>query len=167
MKLHVRVLAVGTFVLVACAGSSADNKSTGDAGTGADGSTKDASTADGNVADAGQTGEGGADTTSIKASDFNQSCTSSADCVLVMDGSWKVDDPCCGKGCGSAAINKSDQMAYSDALKAAVAKCTAFGGCGVDCAYAEAYCDTAMGKCAVCTGSFGCGDGGMSDAGTD
>lgn len=88
----------------------------------------------------------------IRASDYDQTCTSASDCAVIQEGSG-----CCG--CGNAAINKKDLTRYQADAKRRREAC---GGkaCAVDCQISTPTC--VAGTCSVCHTST-CG----SDAGTD
>jgi hypothetical protein len=66
-------------------------------------------------------------TTTPTAADFDQSCSTDGDCVLVIDG-----DICCG--CANAAINQRDLQAYQESLGSCDDRCE------ISCLAVEAYC---------------------------
>jgi hypothetical protein len=85
--------------------------------------------------------------TLIEARDYNQACTTNADCALVSEG-----DQCspCG-GCQTAAINVADQTKYTRDATALKNACPPRLGPPVACAAAaclqpEAFCNA--GTCA-------------------
>ena len=135
--------------LVACSGStitpgsSASSGGVGaDGGEGGDGGASDSSTSD-----------GGPIVEPIAAKDFDQSCTTKDDCVLVTEG-----DVCAICSCPNAAIAKKDADAYNakrSELSQACGPRPAIG-CGVDCIQTSVSCSSA-GKCVVVDGP---GDGG-------
>jgi hypothetical protein len=98
--------------------------------------------------------------TTIKASDYNQTCQSNADCVLVNDG-----DLCGCLACGSAAINHSAQAQFQADADQRKKSCSGPPtACpAIACAYAVAVCNA--GICGICR-TPGCAnaDGGTSDA---
>jgi hypothetical protein len=86
--------------------------------------------------------------TVIEAKDYNQTCSTNADCVLVSEG-----DQCspCGGGCQSAAVNVADASKYTRDAAALKNACPPRFGPQPLCAAAaclqpEAFCNA--GTCA-------------------
>jgi hypothetical protein len=98
--------------------------------------------------------------TTIKASDYNQTCQASADCVLVDDG-----DLCGCIACGTAAINRSDEARFQSDADQRKKNCSGPPtACpAIACAYVAVVCNA--GTCGICR-TPGCAnaDGGTSDA---
>lgn len=85
----------------------------------------------------------------IRASDYNQSCRTASDCVLIDEGS-----SCCG-ACGNAAINKADLSKYQADAKPRMDACRETACPAIACAFAAPMC-TAAGKCEVCRDQANC-----------
>src|SRR5260221_1302391 len=94
--------------------------------------------------------------TTIRASDYDQTCAQPSDCVLIDEGS-----SCCTQ-CGNAAINKADLARYQQAATQRKVSCSQ--ACpNISCDFSAAICT--MGKCAVCNDSAKCSpDSGAADA---
>jgi len=73
----------------------------------------------------------------LNASDYDQSCSTSSDCVPVFQG----DVACCGGGCANAAINKGAlaqyDADYSEAVKV----------CGVNASCLQFHCPAITAEC--------------------
>ena len=101
----------------------------------------------------------------IRASDYDMSCTAPADCALV-----DVGDVCGCMACGSDAISKRDSAKY-EADKTVLQKQCSAGGTYASCPNAcfdwELTC--VAGKCGACStpGCSGVRDGGTNDAAHD
>src|SRR5215472_8320315 len=92
----------------------------------------------------------------IRATDYNQSCQTVADCVLINQG-----DVCGCPGCGNAAINASDQSRYESDYNSRKQLCGPPQACPASCMLVYPTC--VGGKCGVC-GTPGCN---ASDGGVD
>lgn len=92
-------------------------------------------------------GSSGATRTTIKASDFNQTCGTAADCVTVFQG-----DPCNPCPCPNAAIARADFEKYTSDISSARATCPRTD-VQVDCA----ACPNAVAVCSSdkCTAAVG------------
>ena len=93
----------------------------------------------------------------IVATDYDQTCATAADCVLIDEGS-----SCCS-ACGNAAINKKDLARYQSDAAQRRSACAGVGCPAIACAFSAAVCTA--GKCASCRSASCAGDAG--DAGAD
>ena len=87
----------------------------------------------------------------IKATDFDQSCGSAADCIPIYEG-----NACCS-GCPSAAINRNDQAKYQQEVQAHADECKGVACPAIACEWV-AVCKGIT--CAIET----CGPSGCPDA---
>jgi len=99
--------------------------------------------------------------TTINASDYDQSCTTSADCVPVPVGYI------CGCASQMAAINVKDEARYEADVKSAVSHCPPSGGTYSCNAVGQIRLTCVAGRCGMVECSFTCTDGGLDDAGAD
>jgi hypothetical protein len=105
---------------------------------------------------------GNATVTPIQPGDYNQTCTTSGDCMLIESG-----NVCGCQGCpGGAAINKADQGRYQSDYDRARSSCPpSHVECPALCVFAVPICNA--GTCGVCTDSSACGLNATTDAGRD
>lgn len=123
--------------LVACTGGPGELPGS-DGGSG--GGSSSGSTSSSSSSSSSSTSSSGGTNTTIKASDFDQSCTTAADCAPIYEGA--ICTPC---ACPNAAIAKKDLAKYNDTR--ADADCPPTGVQCDACSPPAVTC--AGGKCAI------------------
>jgi hypothetical protein len=78
--------------------------------------------------------------TTIQASDYDQSCATSADCVPIAVGDL------CECSCAASAINRKDEARYEADVRDRLSRCTSHPYCGA-CDDVRATC--VAGRCAI------------------
>jgi hypothetical protein len=100
--------------------------------------------------------------TTIAASDYDQTCTKPTDCVVVADGNVCG---CYQLGCGQAAINGREYERFKRDVSSLQDNCAKWtGSCPDGCIYSERTC--IAGRCDVCH-TQECAAATFADAGHD
>lgn len=144
-------------VLAACVGGPGPLPDQGPDQASQGGGIQSASGGSGQPSGSKSAGGGTATSTSqtIKASEFERSCTADSDCVTVYEGLV-----CGACQCPNAAIAKKDQVKYSSELAKRSAGCSDPGDVACDpCASPRVGCDPDTKRCAIGKSSGATGGG--------
>lgn len=130
-------------VFVACTGGAGPIDQTGNgSSSGSSGITSSGGgSSSGEATGGGGSSSGGTSTTTVQASEFDQACVESTDCIAVYEGA--ICDAC---KCPNAAIAKSAIAEYGTRFQSADCP-TTDQACAADCAEATPSC--AQGTCTI------------------